>query len=133
MGLGFDLADIRPGMDVYTLDNIYLGSVLEVRPGPVDRAAREPVPDGARQSSAVSGELLGPAPTAPLGNPGPTTQSAANDYAVRPADARPIGQGAIRVGRWWGLRGARVIPAAEIQTVSLERVMLRRSRYELEG
>jgi hypothetical protein len=121
--LSFDYRDIRPAMDIYTLDNVYLGTVLQITPGPVRAAER--VDDAARQSSKVSGELLGPMPTQPLGNPGPIAQSARADYATTPDDARPIGEGALTVGKWWGLVDRRRIPLDAVQTVSLERVVLR--------
>lgn len=122
--MSFDQRDIRPGMDVYTLDNTYLGTVLAVIARPAT-ATPEQVAATARQSSAVNGELLGPMPTQPIGNPGPRHQSAAMAYATPAPDAQPLGQGAIVVGRWWGLRDRRVIPLEQVQTVALERVVLR--------
>jgi len=59
-------------------------------------------------------------------------QSASQRYATSPDDARPIGAGAIRVGRWWGLLAQRTVPLDDVQTVSLERVVLRLKRAELE-
>lgn len=126
----FDFADIRPSMDVYTLDNVYLGTVLDIMPGP-HAADSELVPESARQSSEISGEMLGPMPTTPLGNRGPGTQSAREQYAVKPDDTRPIGRGAITVGKWWGLVGRRTIPLDAVQTVSLERVVLKLTKEEL--
>lgn len=121
--MSFDGRDIRRSMDVYTRDNVYLGTVLEVIP---DRSTmdEEQVSPHARQSSAVSGELLGPMPTQPIGNPAPRTQSSSTLYATEP-DGQPLGRGAIAVGRWWGLAGRLVIPLDDVQTVSLERVVLR--------
>ncbi len=73
--MAFDDRDIRPSMDVFTRDGAYLGTVLRVAPGPVapadGEAGTEPILAAARQSSAINGELLGPMPTATLGNPGP--------------------------------------------------------------
>ncbi len=129
--MSFTARDIRRSMDVYTLDNVYLGTVLAVRP-----VAEEPhdpdelVPAASRQSSEVSGELLGPAPTGPIGNPGPRNQSAESWFAVR-GGARPLGRGSIAVGRWWGLRGRWTIPVDGIQSVSLERVVLGLTKNEL--
>ncbi len=128
--MSFDVRDIRPAMDVYTLDNAYLGTVLEVIPGPTEGDGQTVAPN-AEQSSAVSGESLGPMPTASLGNRGPVTQSARSRYAIRPDAPRAIGRGALVVGRWWGLRGRRTIPIDFVQTVSLERVVLNRRREEL--
>lgn len=119
----FDIRDIRRAMDVYTLDNVYLGSVLKVVSGPVVRGGDQ-VAEHARQSSAISGEMLGPAPTEPAGNSGPARQSARASYAVGPDGAGPIGTGTIVVGQWWGLRGRFSIPLGWVQTVSLERVVL---------
>lgn len=126
----FDVRDIRPTMDVYTLDNVYLGTVLAVVPGAV-LPQGEHVPESARQSSEVSGEMLGPMPTRPLGNAGPDRQSARESYAVRPDAARSIGRGVLRVGRWWGLLDRRTIPVDDVQTVSLERVVLKRTKDDL--
>lgn len=129
--MSFDSGDIRRAMDVYTRDNVYLGTVLAVIPG--EAAAEGGVDEGARQSSAVDGELLGPMPTRTIGNPGPTTQSARALYGVAADRARPIGRGAIRVGTWWGLVGRRMIPLDRVLTVSLERVILQATRDELAG
>ena len=128
--MGFDRHDIRTSMDVYTLDNVYLGTVLRIKEGSAT-AAREQVPADALQSSAVSGELMGPMPTAPIGNHAPRVQSAANRYATASAGEPPLGAGAIAVGRWWGLLGHRTIPLDDVQTVSLERVVLRLRSDEL--
>ena len=70
-------------------------------------------------------------PTQPLGNPGPSTQSAHALYAVQSDGAEPLGRGAIEVGKWWGLVGRRTIPLDAVQTVSLERVVLRLKQAEL--
>jgi hypothetical protein len=129
--MSFDRRDIRPSMDVYTLDNAYLGPVLAVVPGPTE-APEQRVPEGAGESSAVSGELLGPMPTGTIGNRGPTTQSARHAYGTRPDGARTIGRGAIVLGTWWGLVGHRTIPLDLVLSVSLERVTLRVNTYELE-
>lgn len=128
--VGFDNRDIRRAMDVYTLDNVYLGTVLAVVPGPVTSTG-EQVDPGARQSSTVSGEVLGPAPTQSVGNAGPVNQSARAGYSSRPDQARPLGDGFVEVGRWWGVLGRRRIPLESIQTVSLERVLLKQKAAEL--
>ena len=52
--MGFDRRDVRPAMDVYTLDNVYLGTVLRIVPGTAP-PAQEQVAEGARQSSAING------------------------------------------------------------------------------
>lgn len=128
--MSFDTSDIRRDMDVYTADNVYLGSVLAVSRG-VDTVPDGEVGAAARQSSSISGEMLGPVPTEPTGNEGPVTQSAANRYAVDRDRARPIGQGTLEVGRYWGLRDRRTFRLADVQTVSLERVVLRLSAAQL--
>ena len=129
--MSFDRRDIRPSMDVYTRDNAYLGTVLTVIQGPAG-AAEEHALEGERQSSAVGGELLGPMPTGPIGNRGPTTQSARARYGTGPDDAQPIGHGAIVAGKWWGLVERRTLPLDLVLTVSLERVILRVNKDEIE-
>lgn len=129
--MSFDRRDIHPAMDVYTLDNVYLGSVLAVLPGP-ETPVKEHVLPEARQSSEVNGEMLGPMPTQTIGNKGPKTQSAASLYATEPESAQPLGRGDIKVGKWWGLVGSRTIPLEAIQTVSLERVILKHRKADLD-
>ena len=128
--MSFDRRDIRPAMDVYTSDNVYLGTVLETFRGPA-MPAGDPLPDHALEVSAVNGELLGPMPTQTIGNPGPSTQSARTRYAVGSASAQPLGRGTIVVGRWWGLVGRRTIPLEAVQAISMERVILRLSKDDL--
>lgn len=128
--MGFDTRDIRPSMDVYTLDNAYLGTVLRVLPGPASSPG-ERVGADARQSSAVLGELFGPAPTLPIGNKAPRRQSAHEEYRTQPDGAAPIGDGRILVGKWWGLKERREIPLREVLTVSHERVVLRSTARQL--
>jgi len=121
--MGFDLRDIRLAMDVYTRNNVYLGTVLRVVQGPCASPVVR-VPPDARQSSQISGEARGPMPTGALGNHGPRSQGADQEYATAPDGSLPIGAGMLLVGRWWGLLGRRRIPLAAVQTVSLERVVL---------
>lgn len=127
--MSFDRRDIRKAMDVYTSDNAYLGTVLTITSGPVD--TRERIPATSWQTSLVNGELLGPMPTQPIGNQASIKQSASADYAAT-ADAPPLGDGTLVVGRWWGLIGRRVIALENVQTVSLERVVLKQRKAELE-
>ena len=129
--MSFDRRDIRPAMDVYTRDNVYLGTVLAVTPGPQDQAG-ELIAADARQASAVNGELLGPMPTQTIGNHGPITQSARAGYATEPDAAQPLGNGALVAGKWWGLIGKRTIPLDDVQSVSLERVILKRRKDEID-
>lgn len=127
--MGFDRRDIRRGMDVYTLDNVYLGSVLRVIPGPQAPSAWT-YPDELRQTGLIDGELLGPMPTQMIGNRGPRTQSARGKYATQTDDRRPIGRGALVVGRQF-LPGRRTIPLDAVLSVSLERVVLKYRANEL--
>ncbi|MGH2352573.1 MAG: hypothetical protein ACRDI2_20235 [Chloroflexota bacterium] len=122
--MGFDRRDIRRGMDVYTLDNAYLGTVLSVVEGQAWTSA-EQMAEGAHQSSVADGERLGPAPTVAVGNTGPSRQAAQALYATPSDGAGSIGRGALVVGKWWGLAGRRTIPLDLVQTVSLERVVLK--------
>jgi hypothetical protein len=120
--MSFDWRDIRKTMDVYTLDNVYLGTVLSITPGPT--GAPEHTPPTSHQSSILNGELLGPMPTQPIGNRASLKQSASANYGTA-ADAAPLGAATMLVGKWWGLAGRRVIPLDAVQTVSLERVVLK--------
>ncbi len=126
----FDTRDIRLYMDVYTADNVFLGEVRRITPRPTT-VVDEQVGESAQQASKISGELLGPMPTEPIGNPAPRAQSAKELYAVRPDDAQRLGQGSITVGKWSGLIGRRTIPLQDVQTVSLEKVVLRLKKDEL--
>ena len=128
--MSFDRRDIRPSMDVYTLDNVYLGTVLAVVPG-LEPPVGESAPAPGRETSATSGEMLGPMPTQPLGNAGPETQSARAEYATRRDGAERLGHGTLTVGKWWGLAARRTLPLDAVQTVSLERVVLKLKRDEL--
>lgn len=137
--MSFDTRDIRPSMDVYTNDNVYLGTVIRVIPDSGGRVvgdqaetpAEEQVAAPAQQWSEVDGEMLGPMPTQTLGNKGPSKQSARAGYAVERDDATLIGRGSIQVGKWWGLLGSRTIAIEDVQTVSIERVVLSRKRNEI--
>lgn len=126
--MSFDDRDIRAWMDVYSFDQVYLGIVLQIRRGAV--ATQERILPDALQTSSVSGELLGPMPTQPIGNPASRNQSAGAGYATTP-DAQPIGAGELVVGKWWGLLERRVISIADVLTVSLERVVLSRRAADL--
>lgn len=128
--MSFNTRDIRRSMDVYTRDNVYLGTVLKIVPGPQLPAVQQ-VPDEARQSSLLSGELLGPAPTQPIGNRGPATQSARGMYAVVDGSTTEIGNGWLEVGKWQGLLGRDRIPVDAVLNVSLERVVLALNLEEL--
>ncbi|HEY0735607.1 MAG TPA: hypothetical protein VGD69_11925 [Herpetosiphonaceae bacterium] len=126
--MSFDDRDIRVWMDVYSFDQVYLGTVLKIRRGAT--TAQERILPDALQTSSVSGELLGPMPTQPLGNSAVRNQSAGAGYATT-ADARPLGAGELVIGKWWGLLERHVIPIGDVLTVSLERVVLRRRAADL--
>lgn len=127
--MSFDRSDIRKAMDVYTADNVYLGTVLKIVAAPVHDEQRSPtIP----QQSAISGELLGPMPTLPIGNRAAELQSASHAYGSAPDQAQPLGHGQIIVGSWWGLVGRRTIPLDQVQTVSLERIVLRQRSDEID-
>ena len=133
--MGFDARDIHPPLDVFSRDGVYIGSVLSVVPGrsrahEASRPSEQEINAGST-SSKISGELLGPMPTGQLGNPGPTTQSANAGYAADVDGALPLGDGAIVVGRWWGLLGRRTIPLSQVFAISLERVILTLTAEEL--
>jgi hypothetical protein len=131
----FDVRDLHRPLDVFTRDEVHLGTIVKIMPA--DGAASGPgtgveqVQPAAQQKSHVSGELLGPMPTAPLGNPGPAAQSAARGYRAEPDDARTLAGGSMVVGRWWGLVGRRTIRLDQIMSLSLERVILKQTYEEL--
>jgi len=125
----FDTRDIRVGMDVYTADGSYVGTVRKVLLGPAP--SRRPPQVSQREASAVLGELLGPQPTAPLGNPGPEQQSARNAFATSPDDALPLGAGRFAVGRLPVPLGWRWFSLDDVLVVSFERVVLQRTAAEL--
>ena len=129
--MSIDAGDIRPAMDVYTRDDVYLGSVRKVVPGRLDTRAKT-LPPTTRQTSAISGEMLGPMPTRPLGNPGPQAQAAQQRHATD-GDARaPLGAGSMIVGTWWGLVNRRAIPLGAIKSFSMERITLALDAAELD-
>jgi hypothetical protein len=126
----FDQRDIRRTMDVYTADNVYLGTVLRIESQPDTPSAHTETIDRQPQvfhnpEHAFNGEQLGPASTAQMGNQGPTTQSALNKYGASSDAAVAIGRGSLHVGKWWGLAGKHILPLDAVQAVSLERVVLR--------
>jgi hypothetical protein len=138
----FDVRDLRRPLDVFTRDEVFLGTILKIVPADEQPPA---APQGAEQaqteqaqkepatppSGRISGELLGPMPTAPLGNPGPAAQSAARGYRAEPDDAQALSAGSLVVGRWWGLLGRRTIRLDQILSLSLERVILKQTYEEL--
>jgi hypothetical protein len=119
--MSLDSRDIRPTMDVFTIENEYLGSVLSVEAGSVD-ARMASRPD--EPASEVNGELAGPAPTQDIGNSGPRVQSPRSAYATMRDDAGLLGQGSITVGKHWGLIGRKTVPLSAVRGVSIERVVV---------
>src|SRR5215208_7206654 len=113
----FDRRDIRRSLDVFTFDGGYLGVVLALDV-PETAAPLDSRRIDLSRTSIVSGELLGPAPTAPRGNTGPRRQSAVASYATTRDSDSLLTSGSLRVGRWPGLWGTRSIPLDAIQTVS---------------
>ena len=120
----FDTRDIRLGMDVFTADNVYLGSVVRL---PAAENLQEDAYRAVDPSSRTSGEALGPSPTVSLGNTGPLNQSARTHYATQPDANGVFPSGSFEVGKWFGLVGRKSIPVAFVQSLSAERIVLRRS------
>ena len=138
----FSTRDIRRGMDVYSADNVYQGTVVWI----VERPARREPPEpraghdsAARHAGTFSGEALGPMPTAALGNSGPSAQTPATRYASVARGPR-VGEGHTASDRepaelivvrlltaldWTTLRPKiQRIPVSRVQSVSLERIVL---------
>jgi hypothetical protein len=112
-------------MEVFTFDGERLGTVLLIETGDAGPEGGELLPS-VRQESEIDGESLGPAPTQAFGNTGPIAQSARNRYAARPPGPRAPGVRSFLVGDWHGLLNRRRIPVDDVQTVSMERIILRR-------
>jgi len=126
--MSFDARDIRPGMDVYSLDQVYLGTVRRIVPQPDAEQAHT---SREFQASVLPGELLGPMPTATIGNPGPSTQSARRRFGSQPDGAAPIGRGRIFFGRLPVPLGWRQATLDDVLAVSFERLVLRRTAAQL--
>ena len=131
-GQGFRTSDIRRKMDVYSLDGVLLGTVTRVFPGSAIATGADTNLTGTPEARAFDGEAIGPAPTRVVGNPGPATQSPENAYATRAGTGDGLGSGEIEIATFAGLFRRRRLPLSEVQTVSLERVVLRQpaSAYE---
>lgn len=132
--MSFDHRDIRRKMDVYTSDSVYLGNVLRVT-GSRDAAEEHRLEgsEAAGNQDAFSGELMGPMPTRAIGNAGPLNQVKQRAYASRSDGANRMESGMIVAGKYWGLAGRHTIPISAIQTVSMERIILRNTWDELRG
>lgn len=135
----FTTRDLRPGTDVFSMDNVYLGTVIRVRwegsgwlrGGRWASSAASPIGE---QAAYFSGEHLGPMPTWDIGNGGPTAQSAHAGYACQDDGPpwEPIRQPAeLLIFRWlvslnWATARPVLwrIPAGLIHLASLERIVL---------
>ena len=138
--MSFDDRDVRRGMDVVTLDDVLLGTIVWIRRGGSRRSVAAPA-GAVRQVSARNGEALGPMPTTAVGNRGPTVQGALASFASQGKRAgRPLDGAELLVLRTpigpdfrHPLPRLRRIPVSAVQTVSLERVILRVTEAELEA
>jgi hypothetical protein len=118
--MAFTNRDIRTGMDVYTMAGRRLGTVARVTmlPGSI-----LPASAADQESSAVNGEMFGPAPTQTIGNTGPLRQSAAEGFAA-PADADTASVDSFTVARWWPFPGSRTVECSQVLNVSMEKVII---------
>lgn len=124
---GFRSSDIRPGMDVFSLDGVQIGTVIQTLSGPETPGSNgsnlhDP---GAPICRRFDGESTGPAPTRDVGNFGPATQSPETGYATGAEYGDPLGNGEMLVGTLFGRFRRRRISLDEVQTISMERVVLR--------
>jgi len=147
----FTERDLRRGLDVFSLDNVYLGTVIWIRwdenaftpdPSPVREGGKHAVPvsplprtgEGLGVGVSFSGERLGPMPTSSIGNSGPVRQASATKYAtqtVGPGSARVRRPAELLIFRWlvslnWATARPvlRRVPAGLIHLISLERIIL---------
>ena len=123
----FRTTELRPGMDVFRLDGGHIGTVIRVLPGPEHSVAGDPDHSEAPEHRQFDGESSGPAPTREVGNFGPETQAPENFYGSRTVYGESLGQGEIVVGTFLGMFRRRRISFEQIQTVSMERVILRQT------
>lgn len=142
--MSLDQRNIRRGMDVFTLDGAYVGTVMWIRQeslarnSPASSVARVQRPS----APSFSGESLGPMPTAELGNDGPSTQSPERAYAshlLSGSDSAASHPTELIVFRWlvWldpsTLRPRlRRIPVSLVQATSLERIILSVTAHDLD-
>ncbi len=126
---GFDHHDIRVSMDVWTVDNYYLGTVRRVTGSGKPVSTHMEPPE--RRGSGFSGETLGPASTQSIGNTGPDTQAMLAAYATNGDGAKSLDGGRVTVGHWAGLIKRRSIALDFVQSVSLERITLRLTKAQL--
>lgn len=122
---GFRSSDIRPGMDVFSLDGVQIGSIIQVLSGSESSGGNGLRPAGVPVCRRFDGESTGPAPTRDVGNFGPATQSPENRYATGPEHGTSLGNGEMLVGTLFARFRRRRISLDEVQTISMERVVLR--------
>jgi hypothetical protein len=123
---GFWSTDIRRNMDVFGLDGGRIGTVIRVNSDPVARNVMPDNPPFTPDIREFDGEATGPAPTRAVGNRGPATQAPEHRYGTASMSGDPLGNGSVQVGTWYGFFGRRWISLDEVQTVSMERVVLRK-------
>jgi hypothetical protein len=140
--VSFDVRDLRLGMDVFSSDGVYLGSVIHV--------ARRPRSDPTLTAAArlknratgpsFSGETLGPMPTTRLGNRGPAHEQEPSDYATRLAtqsDSEPAELVVFRclVALDWRTLWPRLrrYPVSLVLHTSHERIVLAATAAELDS
>lgn len=127
-------SDIRPWMDVYTIDGEWLGAVLRVHPGDTSDSTSGAPFAPHEPASQPDGESIGPMPTQRYGNSGPARQSPAQHYATDRIDTPSIGTDAqLFIGKYFGLTERRTIPLDAVQTVAMERIILRHRRDDLDS
>jgi hypothetical protein len=127
---GFRTSEIRPRMDVFGLDGVRLGTITKVVPGSVQAPSAGTDLSGTEGVRTFDGEATGPAPTRSVGNFGPETQAPERRYGANVTAGEPLGAGEIEIGTVFGMFWRRRIPLDEVQTVSLERVVLRKRASE---
>jgi hypothetical protein len=131
-GPAFRTGEIRRSMDVFSLDGEKIGTVIRVLAGPEPPSSEEASVPGKPQEREFDGEAIGPAPTRAAGNFGPATQSPEHGYGVKATGGESLGDGAMLIGTVYGMFFRKWIPLREVQTVSMERIVLRRLASEYE-
>jgi hypothetical protein len=126
----FRTSEIRRGMDAFGIDGQKIGMVIQVVPGHVPETEGDGTVPGKPEQRMFDGEAIGPAPTRELGNFGPATQSPENRYGSTAIGGDPLGTGSIQIGTMYSWFGRIWIPLEEVQTVSMERVVLRKAAAE---
>src|SRR5690349_1364993 len=138
---------IKRGMDVFTLEGEYVGTVVHVSRTAPPRSPGETPPSlplpiamerGREGARGFSGESLGPVPTAALGNRGPSTQARVAGFGATSAPAEPPSTGwmllvRLLVAQQWRRSWPKVqrLPLDLVQAVAHERVILSVTASEL--